>query len=165
MKGSGILGVTDSSALAARKAHTVDDPTANTTDRRLTLKQRSFVDEYLTNGGNGTRAAETAGYQGDDRTLAVTATDNLTKPAIRAQIEFHLAAQGVTRDAVIATLAEIMFTPNEAFRDKNGKMDLSAKVRATELAGKDLGMFKEKIEVSHEDVVRVLEYIKPAGMD
>jgi len=144
---------------------TVDDPTTNTIERRLTLKQRNFIDEYLANGGNGTRAAQIAGYEGNNHTLSSVAAENLTKPAIITQIETHLAAKGVTRDAVIATLAEIMFLPIESFRDNKGHLDVSARVRAAELAGRELGMFREKIDVSREEVVRVLEYIKPTGMD
>lgn len=143
----------------------MDDPTTNTIERRLTLKQRNFIDEYLANGGNGTRAAAVAGYHGDDNTLSSVASENLAKPAILTQIEAHLAAQGVTRDTIIAELATVAFAPMEYFRDKNGKVDASAKVRSLELLGKERGMFREKIDIEQQDVVRILEYIKPAGME
>jgi len=39
----------------------IENKTDNSISRRLTLKQRLFVDEYISNGGNGTRAVIAAG--------------------------------------------------------------------------------------------------------
>jgi len=52
----------------------------------LTLKQYSFCKYYLQTG-NGTRAAELAGYSGNDNGLAVTASRNLRTPAIKEVID------------------------------------------------------------------------------
>jgi len=54
---------------------------------KLTVKQQSFVDNYLANGGNGTQAAKDAGYKGSENTLASTAKENLRKPQIKEAIE------------------------------------------------------------------------------
>ena len=52
-------------------------------ERPLTLKQRRFIDAYLGPAfGNGTEAARVAGYRGNDATLAVIGSENLTKPKI-----------------------------------------------------------------------------------
>lgn len=53
---------------------------------RLTGKQHGFVVAYLTNGFNGTEVARTAGYKGNDNTLAVAACENLRKPKIQKRI-------------------------------------------------------------------------------
>lgn len=57
------------------------------TNPTLTPKQRSFVDNYLANGCNGTQAAKAAGYKGNDNTLASIAKDNLRKPHIKSEID------------------------------------------------------------------------------
>lgn len=52
--------------------------------QKLTQKQQRFVDEYIISG-NATQAAIKAGYS--KKTAAVTATENLRKPNIKAAIE------------------------------------------------------------------------------
>ena len=52
----------------------------------LTLKQYAFCKYYLQTG-NGTRAAELAGYRGNDNGLAATASRNLRTPAIKEVID------------------------------------------------------------------------------
>lgn len=52
----------------------------------LTEKQERFVREYLRDG-NGTAAARRAGYDGDDRSLASIASENLRKLEVSEAIE------------------------------------------------------------------------------
>jgi len=52
--------------------------------RRLTPKQKAFADHYI-ELGNATQAAIKAGYS--KKTAAVIATENLTKPNIKAYID------------------------------------------------------------------------------
>lgn len=55
-------------------------------ERQLTAKQRAFVDAYLNEANfNGTRAAEIAGYSSPKQ----QATENLSKPLIRAEIDAY----------------------------------------------------------------------------
>ena len=54
--------------------------------RKLTLKQKAFIEEYLTNGGNGVKAAERAEYKGCYNTLGSIAVENLQKLAIKNAI-------------------------------------------------------------------------------
>lgn len=61
------------------------------TDLRLTRKQRRFVDEYLSNGYNGTRAAIAAGYS--PQTARGIASENLKKPYIASVIEAGIRLQ------------------------------------------------------------------------
>ena len=53
----------------------------------LTVKQQSFINHYLANGGNGTQAAKDAKYKGKTNTLAAVAKENLRKPQIKEAID------------------------------------------------------------------------------
>jgi phage terminase small subunit len=71
----------------------------------LSIKQRLFVQEYLTNGFNATRAAMAAGYS--MRTARQIGAENLTKPYIRAEIDLHLGEITLTEDEIRVRLAEL----------------------------------------------------------
>ncbi len=63
-----------------------NDNNDNACGRRATLKQVRFAAAYVDPqgaAGNGVAAARAAGYQGSARTLAVTASMNLRKPAVQ----------------------------------------------------------------------------------
>lgn len=53
--------------------------------RKLTRKQELFIEYYLANGFNGTKAAIDAGYS--EHTAHSIANENLKKPEIKAEIE------------------------------------------------------------------------------
>lgn len=74
--------------------------------KKLTPKQVAFVNHYMMNGGNGTRAAKAAGYAGDDVTLASVAYDNLRKPQIRAELDARMRETAMSADEVIHRLSE-----------------------------------------------------------
>lgn len=74
--------------------------------RALSGLQRAFVDAWLENGFNGVEAARTAGYHGNNRSLYVMASRNLTKPHVRAEIDRRWAAHGVSPEEVMARLVE-----------------------------------------------------------
>lgn len=71
-----------------------------------TGKQAKFVAAYLSNGLNGTEAARTAGYKGNDKTLAVVAYENLRKPNVRVEIDEALKANAMSRDEVLHRISE-----------------------------------------------------------
>lgn len=58
---------------------------------KLTAKQDAFVKAYLLNGGNATQAAIKAGYS--KKTANEIGAENLTKPSIKAAIEYHQKKQ------------------------------------------------------------------------
>ena len=60
----------------------------------LTAKQHIFIEEYL-QSWNGTESALRAGYAGKRNTLAVIASENLRKPAIRKRIDKRITELGV----------------------------------------------------------------------
>ena len=73
---------------------------------RLTLLQSRFIDCYLANGGNGTRAAREAGYKGDDNVLAVTAYDNLRNPKIMTELNNRMKASAMSSEEVLFRLSQ-----------------------------------------------------------
>lgn len=72
----------------------------------MTDKQKAFVAAYLSNGFNGTRAAQAAGYKGDDNTLAAIASENLRKPKIRQAIDSQMNQLGMSVHEVLGRLSE-----------------------------------------------------------
>lgn len=71
----------------------------------LTNKQRAFIEEYLVDF-NATRAAERAGYSGDDTVLASVGCENLRKPKIAERIAQRMRAKAMTADEALMRLAE-----------------------------------------------------------
>lgn len=81
---------------------------------KLTDKQQAFIDAYLSNGFNGTRAAISAGYS--EQSAHAIAWENLRKPEIKSVIEQHLADAGATRERIVSELVKVAFaTDLEAF--------------------------------------------------
>lgn len=115
----------------------------------LTDKQARFIQEYVTNGYNGTKAAIAAGYS--KRSAQEIATENLRKPLI-AQEKDRLMSKiadeaGCTKEFVMKRLKD------GASLDLEGKAGQIA-MKALELIGKHHGLFTEKTEMtikSHED--------------
>jgi phage terminase small subunit len=71
----------------------------------LSAKQKAFINEYLIDG-NATRAAERAGYKGDDNVLAVTGHDLLRNPKIADIISKRTAAAAMPAEEVLNRLGE-----------------------------------------------------------
>lgn len=113
--------------------------------RKLTDKQRRFVEEYLCDL-NATQAAIRAGYSVD--TAKEIGCENLSKPHLKAEIDKAIAIRsrrtGVTADRVVRELAKIAFanplsiidpdtgTVREDITEDDGAMIAGIKVRDTE---------------------------------
>jgi len=74
--------------------------------RRLTDKQRAFVEAYLETL-NATEAARRAGYKGNGKTLKSVGHENLTKPYIRALIDERLATMIMSANEVLTGITDI----------------------------------------------------------
>jgi len=75
-------------------------------------KQRAFVTAYMAGGFNATAAAIAAGYS---KTSAHTiGWENLRKPEIARALALHLAARGITPEAVQCRLAQIAWSADLA---------------------------------------------------
>lgn len=68
-------------------------------------KQRKFVEEWFVDF-NGTRAAERAGYAGNDNTLAATASRLLRNAKIRAEISRRFDEMAMPANEVLARLGD-----------------------------------------------------------
>jgi len=72
--------------------------------RRLTDKQKAFVENYLETL-NATEAARRAKYKGSYDTLRAIASQNLTKPAIREVIDRRLREMTMSANEVLFNLS------------------------------------------------------------
>lgn len=138
--------------------------------RKLTDKQRRFVEEYLVDL-NAAQAAIRAGYSTD--TAKEIGCENLSKPHLKAEIDKALAIRsrrtGVTADRVIRELAKVAFCNpldiidrktgkvREDVSDEDGAMIAGVKVRDTE--------FGKECEVKLADKLKALDMLaKHLGM-
>lgn len=71
----------------------------------LTQKQYLFALAYVANGGNGTRAAEAAKYEGDENVWGVVAYENLRNPKIKAFLATYYAENGMAAEEAVSRLA------------------------------------------------------------
>ena len=107
----------------------------------LTEKQRKFVEAYLGEAnGNGTKAAEIAGYSGDTKTLGIRAVKNLRVLNIRKAID-----ERTKDDGSIATREERQAFLTKVMRTEHGKMP--ERLKATELLCKMHGDFIERHKI------------------
>lgn len=123
--------------------------------KRLTLKQQRFVDEYIISG-NATQAAIKAGYS--EKTAAVTATENLRKPNIKAELDRRNAeiqsAKTMDMQEVMERLAAMGRgeTTEETVTNKGEVIETatrnSDKLKAMELIGKRFGAWTDKKEIN-----------------
>jgi hypothetical protein len=120
----------------------------------LTLKQRKFCLAYVgAANGNGTEACRIAGYEGSDDTLKSQACENLTKPylisaieQLRAESEAELCGKITERHM---DAAEVRSNLSLLARTAEKHSD---RIRATELMGKILGEFPNKVEISSKEL-------------
>ncbi len=122
----------------------------------LSTKQQRFCQEYLVDL-NATQAAVRAGYSA--KTATPSASRLLTNVKVSTQIqklksEREIRTRITTDDVATGGLSDVA---------KDGK-SRSARVRSLELLGKHLGMFTEKLQVTHdEEQPHVVVYLPDNG--
>lgn len=138
---------------------------------KLTEKQEVFVREYMVDL-NASQAYLRAGYNVNEATARANASRLLTKANILTRIEELQAerAKKLNIDAewVLSRLVQISdrcmsaepvmeFNYETKRLEHNGeyKFDSGGANKATELIGKHLGMFKEKLELSGNTTINV----------
>lgn len=160
----------------------------------MTKKLKLFCDEYLIDL-NGTQAAIRAGYS--PKTAKAIASENLTKPDVRAYIDRAMAERskrtGVNADRVIEELARVAFvnaanvidaetatlrsdvTVDDTAAIQSVKVKtfgedgiereikLADKLKALELLGKHLGMFKDNINLEVKSSEKLDDIISQMG--
>ena len=118
----------------------------------LTQRQSRFVAEYLIDL-NGTQAAIRAGYSA--KTANEQASRLLANVNIQAAIQEAMKARQerteLTAQSVIDDIQAIKLDAMKEIADNNGNMrmsDRTAALKATELIGKHIGMFRERVELT-----------------
>jgi phage terminase small subunit len=115
-------------------------------DKELTMKQRLFVEAYFANDYNASEAARVAGYAGDNHNKL--GHELLSKPHIKAAVEKRAQEKikdiSLTEEYVIRKLVK---TIERAETDNN----LTAVLRGIELAAKNLGMLRDRTEITGKD--------------
>lgn len=71
----------------------------------INRRQRLFIEAYLCNGFNATKAAIAAGYS--ERSARSIGAENLTKPDILAELETYLAEISLSREEILTRLADL----------------------------------------------------------
>ncbi len=123
--------------------------------RRLTEKQRRFVEAYMGEaGGNATQAARLAGYAGNDNTLASMGDANVRKPAIQAAIKERVDADPAVADREVRQRFWTTTMGNVA-------ADMSHRLKASELLGRSQGDFVDRHQIenvqTHEEALAELD--------
>lgn len=124
-------------------------------EKKLTLKQNKFVNEYIKTG-NGTQSAIKAGYS--EKTARFIGSENLTKPNVKHKIELSLneAAKklGINAEYVLENL--------KFFADKKKKGWANHAIKSNELLGKSLKLFNDNdinltLLRDHRETIKKLE--------
>jgi phage terminase small subunit len=146
----------------------------------LSAKQKAFINEYLSDF-NATRAAQRAGYGGDENTLAVTGSRLLRIDKVAEAIAARMQEKAMGADEVLRRLAEQARAEYSAYLTANGTVDFArliadgkghlvkgikdtAQGRNIEFhdaqaalvqIGKHHKLFTDKVEVEHSGTVEI----------
>jgi hypothetical protein len=125
---------------------------ATTKRAKLTGKQQAFINAYFANGFVGWRAAQSAGYQGDENTLRNCASRLLINANLARAIELRWKRLAMPADEVVGRLTEMARGDMDAVMDDLGSFD----IQQARAAGKTYLIKKQKITET---------YIPRDGMD
>jgi phage terminase small subunit len=115
--------------------------TKRTKRTKLTGKQQAFINAYFANGFVGWRAAQAAGYSGDEAALRSAASRMLTNANVQRAIDVRWKRAAMSADEVIGRLTEIARGDLDAVMDDTGAFDL----RRARASGKTFLIRKQKI--------------------
>src|SRR3990167_1480748 len=122
--------------------------------QRLTLKQETFVNEYIKNGGNGTQAALQA-YDTSPEVARRIASENLTKPDITTRIDQILSTQRLTLDQNLGNLVKLANHEPEKISDATV---LNANLTLLKLRGADPGTKHTTFNVSFKAKLKEMKF-------
>lgn len=147
----------------------------------MTLKQKKFVKEYLKTG-NGTQAALQVYDTQDPHTAQAIASENLSKPVIKDQIDEALAKNGITPQLITDQIKGLAIKEVDKI---SGDVKLKANIELLKLMGaypgskhanlninlkgniKDLKFneIKEELKVIDSELEEVMEEEQPITSD
>lgn len=109
--------------------------------KKLTIKQKKFVKEYVKNDGNGRDAAKAVYDVASDESAAVIASQNLNKVNVKEAIELALAKHNITIDAALAPIADGLIATKEQYTEHGvvETKDHSTRLKASGMALKLMG--------------------------
>ena len=122
--------------------------------RRLTLKEKTFCEEYVANGGNASRAYQYAyGCSIEDARGRYGKT--FRKPEVKEYIE---ALQKVAFENACITAERVALKLGEiAFADKGDKeYNTAAQLKALELLSKNMGLQKQNISADLHSTINIV---------
>ena len=124
---------------------------------KLTIKQQTFVAEYLKTG-NTTEAARRAGYKGNDNTLAQVGNENLRKPKVVELIK----SKETERSKRLELEEDFELKAAKEIYDKSMEMlDFKSANTAIQTIAKIRGKFIQKIQLGvSDDIAGMLGRIK-----
>ena len=79
-----------------------------TRNRKITPKERSFVKEYVKNGGDGAKAVLKTYNTSKPKQAAAIASKNLKKPKIRDLLKEELQRQGITLEKALQPISKAL---------------------------------------------------------
>src|SRR5262249_8174173 len=95
-----------------------------TGEPELTYREQMLLDEFMRNGGNGSRAAVSAGYV--SARPDQSAHQVLRRPEVQRRIQQRIAESRVSADEIIGTLASFMRGTLADFYDESGEFSIEA---------------------------------------
>lgn len=119
---------------------------------KLSPKQQRFVDEYLIDL-NATQAAIRAGYSAktaNEQAARLLANVSIQQ-ALQARMKAREARTEITQNKVLSDIEAIKLDAMQKVADRDGNLVMVNHVsalKAAELQGKHLGMFKDKVELT-----------------
>jgi len=115
-------------------------------ERRLSAKQKRFIEAYC---GNATDAARLAGYKGNAVTLGAVGDENLKKPRIAAAIKVREDNRLLK---TIANREERQQFWTSVLRDEitDDPQNMKDRLKASELLGKSEGDFLDRTQISQD---------------
>lgn len=123
--------------------------------KRLTLKQRRFVKQYIKNKGNGTKAALEVYDTKNAHVAQSIATENLSKPVIKETIEDAMKKEGITSSLILGQISNI----SSQLTDKwSGDTILKANIELLKLMGAYPGSKHSNLNINVKGNIKDLNF-------
>lgn len=113
-------------------------------EKKLTSKEEAFIQNYISNGFNGTKAAISAGYS--ENSSRQIADQNLSKLHISERIDEYKKEQANKNDV---TIKEIIENARYIVEKSKEKDDMTSLSKGNEQLGKTIGAFTEVVKTDH----------------